>query len=1096
MALVSNPKDGDNVSVRQAIARLGSSKLGPTSTPTFAEVTTGTLTISGLDASEFVFTDASKTLTSVNVPLTVPYGGTGVTSLTDHSILLGSAVDVVTALGLAANGQIPIGFQNSDPVLANITATANQITVTNGAGTIALSLPNPLAIPGKLTAGSFGSPTDVTNTRKYGFELHYSGNDYDVFGIRSRANLITTANSSTRTATGAELQAANSNGISVNVLCGAKCSSTGKSTSSSATISYMRAVDLITEWGAKDTVTNLYNTHIKCITRNAAGEGSFGIGYGIYLENIAVGGTGQALDAGIYFKETSFATDSFVYGIDFTGATYDKGDINLSADPMIRSDGERVIHFNHDQKGCFVGEDTTDGDIGDENCFIGYQAGKKNDATTISIPEATGTKNTYIGARAGQGDSGADNEGAENTGVGCEALRDNSTGYENTALGDEALRRNTTGHGNCALGNDALELNINGNFNSAFGTDSLYVNVDGSYNISVGYQCLYQSTSDDYNIGVGYQSGYTLNGGNSNVYVGYQAGYKETTTNNQIFIGYQAGYNDNGDPTVGENVFVGYQCFYNDSGQYNVGFGYEAGRNNDATVFEDFGDKNTYIGYQAGKGAVGNSGFDNVAIGYQTLTKITNAVRCMALGARALYSTTTGDRLVGLGYSSFYSNTTGNDNVGIGEGAAYYTQTGNRNTIIGAGAGFGVYQNSYSDNIFIGYRAGFRQATNSNLLIIDNQQRADVATELTNAIIYGVMAAAPADQSLRINADVGIGITPTSGLKMGDDKLVAFDVNAGLTASTTQSQGQGALTAQINEISTVANKDDTVTLPSAVTGIEIEIINNGVNTLQIFPASGDDLGLGVNTAEELEANERVRFVAYDTTNWAKESSTEIIHAEIHDEDNTDAFVINDAGGDFHSYHTNGLAAGDLADWAFDTGGAGTSFPIASIADGADSGVDIAVTTTGLHGLEVGDIISQTNLADAAYVGIFEVKAIISTTIYEVAAVYTATGTGTMDQAATLEPDAVAAGVYSFAYCISATPVGNNETFDFQLYKEATAITGSKIRRKFGAANDFGSMSGCGVVAVNSGDKLSLALSNEDSAANLIIRNLTIVLIRL
>lgn len=442
------------------------------------------------------------------------------------------------------------------------------------------------------------------------------------------------------------------------------------------------------------------------------------------------------------------------------------------------------------------------------------------------------------------------------------------------------------------------------------------------------------------------------------------------------------------------------------------------------------------------------------------------------------------------------------------------------------GVHFAFFDNIAQANLSVADRAG-------NQLIITNQSNAfvnhDHATQTDPTLyVHSDLSAAVSNNQwgslhhdqedfiITTGANTGAGSSPTTDnnaivfsprgaetarttstlFQMGDDKLIAVDVNSGLTASTTQSQGQGALTAQVNEISTVANKDDTVTLPSAVTGIEIEIINNGANTLQIFPASGDDLGLGVDVAEELEANERVKFVAYTTTNWAKESTTEIIHAEIHDEDNTDAFVINDAGGDFHSYHTNGLAAGDLADWAFDAGGAGTSFPIASIADGVDSGVDIEVTTTGSHGLATGDIVSQTNLADPAYVGVFVVKAIISATQYEVAAVYTATGTGTLDQAATLEADAVAAGVYSFAYYITGTLVGNNETFDFQLYKEATAVTGSKVRRKFGAANDFGSMSGGGVVSVANGDKISLALSNEDSAANIILRNLTIVLIRL
>jgi len=59
MGLVSNPKLKDDVSVRQAIARLGSSKLGPKSTPTFAG-----LTLSGLTASRLVWTDAGKALAS------------------------------------------------------------------------------------------------------------------------------------------------------------------------------------------------------------------------------------------------------------------------------------------------------------------------------------------------------------------------------------------------------------------------------------------------------------------------------------------------------------------------------------------------------------------------------------------------------------------------------------------------------------------------------------------------------------------------------------------------------------------------------------------------------------------------------------------------------------------------------------------------------------------------------------------------------------------------------------------------------------------------------------------------------------------------
>ena len=93
---------------------------------------------------------------------------------------------------------------------------------------------------------------------------------------------------------------------------------------------------------------------------------------------------------------------------------------------------------------------------------------------------------------------------------------------------------------------------------------------------------------------------------------------------------------------------------------------------------------------------------------------------------------------------------------GLITGASY-------NTFIGYSAGRIV--TSGASNIYLGYYAGSKQTTNSNLLIIDNQTRADAPTELTNSILYGVMVATPASQSLRINADalisgnVGIGTT-------------------------------------------------------------------------------------------------------------------------------------------------------------------------------------------------------------------------------------------------------------------------------------------------------------------------------------------------
>lgn len=102
---------------------------------------------------------------------------------------------------------------------------------------------------------------------------------------------------------------------------------------------------------------------------------------------------------------------------------------------------------------------------------------------------------------------------------------------------------------------------------------------------------------------------------------------------------------------------------------------------------------------------------------------------------------------------------------------------------------------------------------------------------------------------------------------MSGTSYIRRSVNASITASTTQTQGQGALTRDINEISTCANANDTVTLPSAIAGQQCLVINNGANTLQVFPASGDNLGAGVNTSTTIVSGSRKLFVAFDSTNW-------------------------------------------------------------------------------------------------------------------------------------------------------------------------------------------------------------------------------------
>lgn len=73
--------------------------------------------------------------------VTVPYGGTGATTLTDGGILLGSGTGAVTVTSQPTNGQLLIGSTGVDPVLGTLTGGTG-ITITEGAGSITIDSDN------------------------------------------------------------------------------------------------------------------------------------------------------------------------------------------------------------------------------------------------------------------------------------------------------------------------------------------------------------------------------------------------------------------------------------------------------------------------------------------------------------------------------------------------------------------------------------------------------------------------------------------------------------------------------------------------------------------------------------------------------------------------------------------------------------------------------------------------------------------------------------------------------------------------------------------------------------------------------------------
>jgi len=105
-----------------------------------------------------------------------------------------------------------------------------------------------------------------------------------------------------------------------------------------------------------------------------------------------------------------------------------------------------------------------------------------------------------------------------------------------------------------------------------------------------------------------------------------------------------------------------------------------------------------------------------------------------------------------------------------------------------------------------------------------------------------------------------------NGFKMVKSHVIKT-VAAGQTASVGSAQGGLPITTDIIEISTVGTIGDSTTLPTAQAGLVIRIINNGANACDVFPATGDDLGAGVNTAVSLASGANITYVAYDATNW-------------------------------------------------------------------------------------------------------------------------------------------------------------------------------------------------------------------------------------
>ena len=92
--------------------------------------------------------------------------------------------------------------------------------------------------------------------------------------------------------------------------------------------------------------------------------------------------------------------------------------------------------------------------------------------------------------------------------------------------------------------------------------------------------------------------------------------------------------------------------------------------------------------------------------------------------------------------------------------------------------------------------------------------------------------------------------------------LQLHQTNAGLTADDGSSQGDGVITSTYNVYDTVGTAGDAATLPATFQVGTIVVVKNGAaaNSMDVFPASGDDLGAGANTAVAIAAGNFKVFI--------------------------------------------------------------------------------------------------------------------------------------------------------------------------------------------------------------------------------------------
>ena len=326
--------------------------------------------------------------------------------------------------------------------------------------------------------------------------------------------------------------------------------------------------------------------------------------------------------------------------------------------------------------------------------------------------------------------------GINNTAVGANALRDNTTGQYNVAVGSSALASNTTGDFNMAIGTEAL-AHSNGTFNLAIGFRTLFLNSTGSRLTAIGAAAVRNNTIGSDNTGIGSTAMRENTTGEFNTAIGSAALRENTIGDNNTAIGADAlSSNTNG---TGNTATGALALFNNAAGNSNTANGLSALQGNITGGF------NTATGSLALTS--NTAGSDNTATGYEALNQNTTGTQNNAFGASALSQHMTGDSNNAVGSNALLVDHTGISNNAFGNDALAGNINGNFNTAIGDAALLACHGSS---NTAIGVGAGANVNTAHNAICVGSPG-ADVSDSFYVANVFETSIAA---DNLPVRIDV------------------------------------------------------------------------------------------------------------------------------------------------------------------------------------------------------------------------------------------------------------------------------------------------------------------------------------------------------